>query len=55
MKVAVGAIGKEIDRLREITDYYLKFAKFPRVEKEWVDISVALTDIRDLLLRRGTT
>ncbi|GEM_PF-4756757 len=45
MKVAVGAIGKEIDRLREITDYYLKFAKFPRVEKEWLDISVVLTDI----------
>lgn len=45
MRSAVVAINKEIDRLREITDYYLKFAKFPRVEKEWVDISVVLTDI----------
>lgn len=45
LKGAIQAIGKEIDRLREITDYYLKFAKFPRVEKEWVDLSVVLHDI----------
>ncbi len=45
MRTAIAAINKEIDRLREITDYYLKFAKFPRVDKEWVDISVVLTDI----------
>jgi len=36
--------GKEIDRLREITDYYLKFAKFPKVEKERVDLHMVLTD-----------
>jgi signal transduction histidine kinase len=39
------AAGKEIDRLREITDYYLKFAKFPKVEKENVDVSVVLFDL----------
>ncbi len=39
------AVMKEIDRLREITDYYLKFAKFPKVEKEMVDLQMVLIDI----------
>jgi len=42
---AVVAGGREIDRLSEITDYYLKFAKFPQVEKEMVDLSVVLSDV----------
>lgn len=54
---AVVAIGKEIDRLREITDYYLKFAKFPRVEKEHIDLSVVINDLvmfyRDEAKRKG--
>jgi len=41
----VASIGREIDRLREITDYYLKFAKFPAVEKEAVDVSALLADV----------
>ncbi len=53
----VSAIGKEIDRLREITDYYLKFAKFPEVEKEQVELHTLLTDIlafyRDEAEQRG--
>jgi two-component system NtrC family sensor kinase len=42
---AAQAGGKEIDRLREITEYYLKFAKFPEVEKESVDLHTVLTDV----------
>ena len=42
---AVEASGKEIDRLREITDYYLKFARFPEVEKELVDLSMVVSDV----------
>ena len=53
----ISAIGKEIDRLREITDYYLKFAKFPEVEKEQVELYTLLTDIlafyRDEAEQRG--
>jgi signal transduction histidine kinase len=41
----VASISREIDRLREITDYYLKFAKFPSVEKEHVDLSAVLADL----------
>lgn len=37
--------GKEIDRLREITEYYLRFAKFPEVEKEQVDLHTVLMDV----------
>ncbi len=37
--------GKEIDRLREITEYYLRFAKFPEVEKEPVDLHTVLMDV----------
>lgn len=37
--------GKEIDRLREITEYYLRFAKFPEVEKESVDLHTVLMDV----------
>ena len=54
---AIAAAGKEIDRLREITDYYLRFAKFPQVEKEQVDISPMLADLlafyEDEALRKG--
>ncbi|MBM4353438.1 MAG: HAMP domain-containing histidine kinase [Deltaproteobacteria bacterium] len=42
---AIRSSGKEIDRLREITDYYLKFAKFPKVEKEAVDLQTVLCDV----------
>lgn len=45
LKKAAVSGGKEIDRLREITDYYLKFAKFPKVEKEPVDLHMVLTDV----------
>lgn len=45
MKTAIVSITREIDRLREITDYYLKFAKFPKVEKELVDLSMILGDL----------
>lgn len=44
-RTSLAAIGKEIDRLREITDYYLKFAKFPEVERETVDLHTVLTDV----------
>lgn len=44
-KKSLTAIGKEIDRLRDITDYYLKFAKFPEVERETVDLHTVLTDV----------
>ncbi len=37
--------GKEIDRLREITEYYLRFAKFPEVEKEPVDLHTVIMDV----------
>ncbi len=42
---AIHSSGKEIDRLRDITDYYLKFAKFPKVEKEAVDLYTVLCDV----------
>jgi len=42
---SVEASGKEIDRLREITDYYLKFARFPEVEKERVELSMVVSDV----------
>jgi two-component system, NtrC family, sensor kinase len=45
LRKAIETAGKEIDRLREITDYYLKFAKFPKVEKEAVDLHTVLTDV----------
>lgn len=44
LRQAVASIGREIDRLREITDYYLRFAKFPQVEKELVDVHMLLAD-----------
>jgi len=45
LQEAIRSSGKEIDRLREITDYYLKFAKFPQVEKEAVDLHTMLCDV----------
>ncbi len=45
LRRAAEAGGKEIDRLREITEYYLKFAKFPKVEKETVDLHTVLSDV----------
>jgi len=48
LQEAIRSSGKEIDRLREITDYYLKFAKFPQVEKEAVDLYAVLFEVVSL-------
>lgn len=45
MSSSIQSITREIDRLREITEYYLKFAKFPKVEKEITDLPVVLGDL----------
>lgn len=39
------ALSREVERLTEVTEYYLRFAKFPHPQKEPMDLSTMITDL----------
>ncbi len=39
------ALSREVERLTEVTDYYLRFAKFPHPQREPMDLSPMITDL----------
>ncbi len=45
----VGALGREVDRLAEITDQYLNFARFPKPVLAPIDVNALLSALLDFL------
>ena len=39
------ALSREVERLTEVTDYYLRFAKFPHPQREPMDLSPMIADL----------
>ncbi len=39
------ALSREVERLTEVTEYYLRFAKFPHPQREPMDLSPMITDL----------
>ncbi|MBM4370127.1 MAG: HAMP domain-containing protein [Deltaproteobacteria bacterium] len=40
-----GLLTREVERLAEVTEYYLRFAKFPHPQKEPMDLASLVTDL----------
>jgi signal transduction histidine kinase len=45
LKGQTARLAREVERLTEVTEYYLKFARFPRPQKEDMDLAGTLEDL----------
>jgi signal transduction histidine kinase len=45
LQAQTARLAREVERLTEVTEYYLKFARFPRPQKEDMDLAGTLDDL----------
>jgi signal transduction histidine kinase len=45
LRELTGLLSREVERLTEVTEYYLRFAKFPHPQKEPMDLASMVTDL----------